>query len=422
MSSLITNAGKISPDINCEVHYLTGICNLSKGDHIIAEIDFLSALEINNNLPHVLHQLSIVYQNLNDPSKALESVHRALEISPYNEHYWYELGNIQFNQQEFTEAEESFLKAIRFNDDFMPPFHSLAVLYRHLGKYEQAHEYISMLLKKAPNNALYQFDLGTIFHFQNKLEEAIQPFLQAISLNPHFHKSHHFLGNIYKLLNKYEEAESHLLSASQLAESDDYLTWYDLGCLYFDTHAYEKAIGAYRKSLEANHDFAPCHHKLGFLYSRLKEYDKAQYHYKHAIDLYPENSYQWFDFGCLLLDTNRIEDAREAFTTSLKYNDNFPDTYHLLGVVFRLLQEPEKAADMFTLAVEKNNQHHIYHYDLGLIKVQLEAFNEAEQCFKKAISLHATWKSPYKELIRLYKIIGNEDEELLYKRKLEQLG
>ena len=104
-----------------------------------------------------------------------------------------------------------------------------------------------ILLQKTAENF---YTLGNIQKKQNKFEEAIGSFEEAIKVNPNFSEAYNNLGSAQKSLNKFKEA---ILS-------------------------YEKSIGLKANNVEACYNIAS-------LYYFLKNYNKASKYFKNIINL-----------------------------------------------------------------------------------------------------------------------------------------
>ena len=104
-----------------------------------------------------------------------------------------------------------------------------------------------ILLQKTAENF---YTLGNIQKKQNKFEEAIGSFEEAIKVNPNFSEAYNNLGSAQKSLNKFKEA---ILS-------------------------YEKSIGLKANNVEACYNIAS-------LYYFLKNYNEASKYFKNIINL-----------------------------------------------------------------------------------------------------------------------------------------
>ena len=61
-------------------------------------------------------------------------------------------------------------------------------------------------------------------------------------------------------------------------------------------------------------------------------FSDAEYYYPALIRAYPDTLDPWFQLGNLYAESDRLEDAQQAYRQALKYGDN-PKVLHNLGLV-----------------------------------------------------------------------------------------
>jgi cytochrome c-type biogenesis protein CcmH/NrfG len=89
--------------------------------------------------------------------------------------------------------------------------------------------------------------------------------------------------------------------------------WIELGNSYFDTDQYEKAVYAYRKSLELNPNNANVWTDLGIMYRRSGKPQEAIKAFDRAIEADPKHEVARLDKGIVLL--HDLRDTRGALRT-----------------------------------------------------------------------------------------------------------
>ena len=67
----------------------------------------------------------------------------------------------------------------------------------------------------------------------------------------------------------------------------------------------------------------------------LNEVDKAKACFTRALEIDPKHCRALTNVGNLALEEDRVDDAIEAYEEALKYNDDFANAYHNLGVAYR---------------------------------------------------------------------------------------
>ena len=91
------------------------------------------------------------------------------------------------------------------------------------------------------------------------------------------------------MLGRAEETEAHILEALRLSPRDtlDYRWMYSAGHAKLHTGAYDEAVAWFRRSIEANRNFAPSHLELAAALAHLGRFDEAHAAAKAGLALSP---------------------------------------------------------------------------------------------------------------------------------------
>lgn len=119
-----------------------------------------------------------------------------------------------------------------------------------------------------------------------------------------------------------QEAQAILnMEAEITANPDNYNAWTQLGHLYFDSDQYNKAIGAYTKSLELHSGDANLWTDLGVMYRRSGDSQKAIEAFDKAISMNPTHEPSQMNKGIVLhYDLGKTEEAVVMWESVLKLN------------------------------------------------------------------------------------------------------
>ncbi|MFC1822035.1 tetratricopeptide repeat protein [Thermodesulfobacteriota bacterium] len=102
---------------------------------------------------------------------------------------------------------------------------------------------------------------------------------------------------------------------------NDVEAWIELGNLYFDNKKYDKAIGAYNKSLELNPDNANVITDLGVMYRRSGRPKEAVAAFDRAMKADPRHEVSRFNKGIVLMhDLKDIQGALKVWEELVALN------------------------------------------------------------------------------------------------------
>ncbi|MGD2172751.1 MAG: type IV pilus biogenesis/stability protein PilW [Gammaproteobacteria bacterium] len=91
-----------------------------------------------------------------------------------------------------------------------------------------------------------------------------------------------------------------------------------LGIGYLQQNKLDLASEKLEKALRQNPDSASAHNAYAILQDRLKQYDKAEYHYRRATELDPKDSQAANNYGAFLCRNGREREAEEYFLQAIK--------------------------------------------------------------------------------------------------------
>jgi type IV pilus assembly protein PilF len=87
----------------------------------------------------------------------------------------------------------------------------------------------------------------------------------------------------------------------------------NLGIAYMREGHLEEALERLNHARDVKPDYPPIYNALGVLHQTMREYDIAEYNFKIAIELNPDDSSALNNYGLLLCRTRRYEEADEVF-------------------------------------------------------------------------------------------------------------
>ncbi|WP_370321072.1 tetratricopeptide repeat protein [Oricola sp.] len=217
--------------------------------------------------------------------------------------------------------------------------------------------YLELARVLAPDNAQIYFELGSISERLQLAERAIGYYDQVPQKSPF-----HDIAQLQKGLNladigEDEEAKK-ILSAAIEEDPSEYRGYLALGGVYASLKEYGEAAALYERAI-ANVDtsgesFWPLYYRMGIAYERIKQWDKAEAAFKHALELSPEQpdvlnylGYSWIDMNINLNEgLDMIQKAVDRRPRDGYIVDSLGWAYYRLGRFEEAVTELEKATDL----------------------------------------------------------------------------
>jgi tetratricopeptide (TPR) repeat protein len=175
---------------------------------------------------------------------------------------------------------------------------------------------------------------------------------------------------------------------------------HDLGLACLEVGHVPDAIAAFQQAVASNPRYTDAYFRLGIALEKLGDLRGAILAYDRATELLPSLTEAWFRAGAIVYTLGHREEAIGCFRRAAATG---PKTrFGRLGAVRALLTEDRdaEAEKMLrrTLALDSTNA--MAHDLLGNLLTEFGRFDEAEDCFKRAVTLAPLLAGSYYDLVR----------------------
>lgn len=282
-----------------------------------------------------------IYSLRNQHREALEIIHQAKQMEPYNAIVFKMEAEILMDLDRIDEAESCFNSALEnseFEDDefIIETYVHYAQLISQNGGLDKANKLIEKAIKRYPNNEQLFNQLTLNFITNSNYNEGIDYFKKRIDSDPYSYLSWYHLGRLYELTNK-QDLAFNAYEYSSLASGESKNALFNMGGINESKGEYEKAIDCYVACVKGNND------------------------------LYP--------FICIARCYLALEDgakAREFLEKAIKLEEMLPEYNYLIGYSYITDDEPLKALPFFRRVFEDDKE------DFAAFKGMLTCMDELD--------------------------------------------
>jgi Tfp pilus assembly protein PilF len=211
-----------------------------------AEESILKAIELNPKDDHKYIELAWFYEGQTNLVKAEESFKKAIDLNPKNDLASLELAWFYDRQGNRTLSEKYAREATEINPNNPTAYTVLALFYRSHGKNLEAEQTVKKAVELGLGNGSLLMELARNYCNQNKFSQAEEAFKKAIRENNSLFARME-LGIFYKNLRRYPEAEEQFKKLTELDPQDDKALG-ALIVLYEETGKHELAEDYKRKA------------------------------------------------------------------------------------------------------------------------------------------------------------------------------
>ena len=227
-------------------------------------------------------------------------------------------------------------------------FNLIGVVSASIGSYEEAIESYKRALKINPNYFEVYNNLGVALNDSKKPKDAISYLRKALKINPHYPEAYNNLGNALK------EIES-----------------------------LDQAIESYENAIKLNPKFIDPYTNLAIVFaSKKNENEKAEYYFKKALEISPENSEALKYFSDFLVSIQRYSEAKALLEKCLILVPRNPDVLNLLGQVYKS-ENFEKALEFYNNALHLSEDKESIQNNIGALYFEFNKVKRAIHYFKK---------------------------------------
>lgn len=248
---------------------------------------------------------------------AKEHFIKALRFNQEQAQAYNNLGNIYLEEGSYGKAHDNFQRALKVNPDYTEARYNLALTFMKRGETEKAQKELRTILTVNPSLADPHHSLGVMAYQGKKYEEAVREFSQAVQLSPDYPAAWLDLGVALMELGRYNDAAEAFGSCLHYEPNNSQ-------CLdnFAKARGKQALVDPGLKELEkttAAENTPPAYLELAKnLQSRglLSEEEKA---YKKCLQLDPKFAPCHFGLHELFAKNNRRKEAEIACKNFLKY-------------------------------------------------------------------------------------------------------
>jgi tetratricopeptide (TPR) repeat protein len=369
-------------------------------------------------------------------------------LDEYGPNYF--LAKIAQEEKDLKLAETYGEKIIKSNPTNVRGWNLLIDLNLKSGNSDKAIKYAKENIRLGYHKGEMNYNLGKIFLYIKKFDNAEDFFKKSFSLNINDNKSLYGLAlvNIHK--ENYDSAIKYLLK--QLSyDKNNVNSLNAIGFCYYQKKNYIKANSYYFKSIKLNSKQPDILLSIGTIFTILESYNESIEYFKKSLKLNSKNINSYINYGRALASLNQHKNAIEIYNQGLKINKNQPlllanigasylnlgeikeaknilnkaleidsnkiETLVNLGNVASIEQDFYKALDFYKKALKIDKENLIILNNISKIQIDLGLLDDSYKNLKKIIKKNPTYSKAYNNISNYYYEKGNIEESIINAQK-----
>ena len=363
-------------------------------DYGLALEELEKALRLEPRNSEALYELGVLYQEMDNPDKALNTFQQVLKLPAPPVEVYNRISNIRFQQDDRQGAIDMLRQAVANDPGNARLHYFLGNAYRKQKTDGKAIESYIRAIQLEPDMADPHFNLGMIYLNRKQLNDAILQLREVVRIRPEDYDTHLFLGRAYRQSNQIDLAVASIEEAIAL-KSDLLEARLLLGEIYLRQAEPEQAIEQLTVVQINNPNDLRARELMGKAYAQAGQIERAIETFQDIIAVAPDSVSAHYNLGVSYISQKRYREAVNEFAEVVRYKPDDADAFFNMGVaIHEMLNGPDQAS-------------------LPAAQVD-DYFNQEVQVFNQAIKLQPTNPEPYRYLGQLYTRINHIEQAMKY--------
>jgi protein O-GlcNAc transferase len=298
-----------------------------------------------------------------------------------------------------AEAADRLGQAVEAQPDYLPARLRLAEALFDAGEPAEARPLFESLVREPAAEPAAHVGLGRIAAGEGRHQDAIRHFERSVALFPELGAAHYGLARAYRAAGRTADAESALEAHARygarwprlddpVLESvthlrDDARAVLQRGVALAERDDIEGAIELHEAALAADPTLAQAHANLVSLYGRVRNWDKAEAHYRAAVASGADVADAHYDFGIILGLQEDWERAEAAYRQAIAANPLHAPARNNLGQLLERRREFAVALAEYREAVNAQPTFRLARFNMGRMLLALGELQQAVAQFEK---------------------------------------
>jgi tetratricopeptide (TPR) repeat protein len=163
---------------------------------------------------------------------------------------------------------------------------------------------------------------GDACFFENRYEDAIAAYNQALQIQPDLADTWNNRGVVLTRMQKYPEAIASYEQATTIRPNYPD-AWNNRGVVLLELQQYSDAIACYEQAIQAKPDYADAWNNRGVAFSKMQQYEQAVISYNHALQIKNDYTDAWNNRGVALSKLQKYEAAIDSYDQAAKLRPDF---------------------------------------------------------------------------------------------------
>ncbi|WP_334055579.1 tetratricopeptide repeat protein [Polaribacter sp. P097] len=268
------NKALLHTEDKVDVWSLMGMEYLYLDDFENARLSFAKCIDVDYEDYSALYNIVYCFDMEKEHEQAIKYLTSYINVNPYCEVAWHQLGRQHFVLDQFKEALRAFDYAVLIDESFIGGYLEKAKTLEELGEYQEAIDNYLITLELDDPTAFAYVRIGECYERLEKYEAAISYYKKAVHEDPLLDRGWILLTNLFYNEGNYEKASYYIAKALKIDENNT-LYWRRYSEIKIKMNFYEEAVIGFEKCLELRDEAIEIYVSLADVQSFLGDFNDA---------------------------------------------------------------------------------------------------------------------------------------------------
>ena len=399
-------------------HYTSGVYYQLSNEDSLAVEEFKKALNDDPENPEILSELAFSLSRLKKFLESEKYARRAIENGSDNNNLYIILGNREKERGNIKKAVSFYKKALADTSNYYLVI-NLAQLLRELDAFDDAIGLLKTLKIRYPLDLRVHTQLGDLYGRKEKFDQAVLEFQETLVIDSLYYPAILGLGIIYEIKGDIDNAVQYYEKASSLNPNNINLSKRIVE-FYLLKGAWEKAKENALTILKISPTENIVRKQLAYAYYRSTDYENALEQYLLLSGLIPRDAAIHHFLGRLYYRKEEKGKAEEEFNQALALNQDFIPNLEYLYIINLKKNNKEKISILEEKLKAKGIKTEEIFSSVGTNLYREKNYHMAKSLFLKSIAVNPNFSEAWYSLAFTYDKLNNLDStEYAYRKVIE---
>ena len=396
-----------------------------------AVADFDEALHIYKDDAVALSQRAQALQSQGDVAASLQDLERAIKLDAGHLESYIYLANGYRLEGKYPEAEGVLERAIQIDPRAPELYYQRARLYisgprrRYAAAYSDFERALELGVQ---NQGEVYTEWGKAYLQEGRYLEAIATLHLAVAANKSYRPAYYLRASAYQAAGQLRQAIADYTTIVERINPDSAEAYVSRGIVYKTLGETANALEDFNRGLRLNPDLPLAYTNRGELYREQGQLAQAREDFKQAIRVqeqlladatasYEPTAIPYNSMGILAMEEKEWPEAIRYFDQAISLDANYAEAYNnralarqALGQLTTALADSDRAVQLEEASARLMEQSGVYHYNRGVLRLQLDKVDAAIADFTAAIERNARYVEAYVARAHAYRSAGRLDD------------